>query len=215
MEEKGKNLFWPSYVDLMTALFVVVLVLFVLSFKLFKDRERELKKEKDKFEVLAKEYQRIQKIDRQIKTLQNTGIFSYDDVYKRFLVKDFIGQEIFQSKSEIIKPEFYSSAESAGKSIIGLIDTLYSTEKIKFLVLIEGNTANNFDGSIDRDNEYGYNLSYKRALALFKFWKSRGIAFNPNTTEIIMAGSGFSGVGRDVKEENNKRFLIQIIPKIN
>lgn len=215
MEKNRKDFFWVSYVDLMTALFAVMLILFVLSYKLFRDRENDLKKERDKYEVLAKEYVRIQKIDMQIKALENTGAFSYDSIYKRFLVKDFIGQEIFQSKSDVIKPEYYQAAENAGKKIKDLIDNLYKQEKIRFLVLIEGNTANKFDGSIDKDNEYGYNLSYRRALALFKYWKSKGIVFDPSITEIIIAGSGFSGVGRDPIEENNKRFLIQIIPKIN
>jgi hypothetical protein len=215
MEIKKKDFFWPSYVDLLTALFAIVLVLFVLSFKLFKDRENELIKEKNKFEVYAKEYERIQKINIQVKALENSGSFIYDSLYQRFLVKDFIGQEIFQSKSNIIKPEYYNSALKAGKEIKKLIDELYKNENIKFLILIEGNTANKYDGSIDKDNEYGYNLSYQRALALYRFWKYKGIIFDPNRTEIIIAGSGFSGVGRDKTEENNKRFLIQIIPKLD
>ena len=36
--QQSSDFFWPSYVDLMTSLFVVMLVLFVYSFKLFKDR---------------------------------------------------------------------------------------------------------------------------------------------------------------------------------
>ena len=34
-------------------------------------------------------------------------------------------------------------------------------------------------------------------------------------TEVIIAGSGFNGINRDtIIEDNNKRFIIQIIPKI-
>jgi hypothetical protein len=31
--KESKDFFWPSYVDLMTALFLIMLVLFVLGFK--------------------------------------------------------------------------------------------------------------------------------------------------------------------------------------
>ena len=39
--KESKDFFWPSYVDLMTALFLTMLVMFVLSFKLFKDKQRD------------------------------------------------------------------------------------------------------------------------------------------------------------------------------
>ena len=40
MDQDRKDFFWPSYVDLMTALFLVMLVLFVLSYKRFQDKQR-------------------------------------------------------------------------------------------------------------------------------------------------------------------------------
>jgi hypothetical protein len=67
-----------------------------------------------------------------------------------------------------------------------------------------------------KDN-YGmnYELSYKRSKALFDFWKKNQINFDPNICEIIIAGSGTGGAGRDSIEYKNQRFLIQIIPKIS
>ena len=60
-----------------------------------------------------------------------------------------------------------------------------------------------------------YKLSYERALALYLRWKTIGIDLRRYNTEIIIAGSGFNGINRDnIKEDNNKRFIIQIIPKI-
>ncbi len=41
MKQKNSNIFWASYADLMTALFIVALVLFVLSYKLFRDKEQD------------------------------------------------------------------------------------------------------------------------------------------------------------------------------
>ena len=214
MENKRRDFFWPSYVDLLTALFAVVLVLFVLSFKLYNDSTGRLKAKTDSLLVIASQYERIMKIDTQIMTLEKSGRFKYDSINKRFLVKNFIGQEIFETLSENIKPLFYKDAEDAGYEIISLVNTLYDKNNVKSLVIIEGNTAKKFDGSIDPENKFGYELSYKRALALKYFWIERGIIFDPVKSQLLIAGSGFSGTGRDPKEENNKRFLIQVIPKI-
>ena len=42
MEElKRKGSFWPSYVDIMTTLFAIVLVLFVVSYSRFKIKEND------------------------------------------------------------------------------------------------------------------------------------------------------------------------------
>jgi len=61
-----------------------------------------------------------------------------------------------------------------------------------------------------------YELSYHRALALYRQWLSKGVDLRKYNTEVIIAGSGFNGINRDNKvEENNKRFVIQIIPKIS
>ncbi len=68
----------------------------------------------------------------------------------------------------------------------------------------------------DPDNRFMYILSYKRALALYNKWDSQGFDFRKYNTEILIVGSGFNGINRDnVIEDNNKRFVIQIIPKIS
>jgi hypothetical protein len=80
---------------------------------------------------------------------------------------------------------------------------------IKYLIVIEGmaskdNYAENFE------------LSYKRALSLYRFWIANDILFNSEICEIQIAGSGTDGVreysGRD--ERKNQQFLIHIVPKI-
>lgn len=217
MEKQRNNFFWPSYVDLLTALFAVVLVLFILSFKLFKDKESELRDEVAKNAVEAEEYKRIKRINDQIKALENTGVFVYDTIYKRFLVKEFIGEEIFVSNDDNIKPEYYQAAINAGQIVKSLVDSLYNSQRIRFLVLIEGNAAKYLDGrKNDPNNQFAYELSYRRALALKLFWINQGIIFDQNNSEILVSGSGYSGIGRDkTKEEYNKRFIIQIIPKID
>lgn len=80
---------------------------------------------------------------------------------------------------------------------------------MKYLIIIEGMAS--------KDNySLNYQLSYERALSLFRFWENQGIIFDPKICEIQIAGSGIGGI-RDYyndEEYKNQRFLIQIVPKI-
>jgi flagellar motor protein MotB len=213
VEEKSKDFFWPSYVDLLTGLFAVVLVLFVLVFKLFKDQKQVIQRKTDSLSVMASQAQRIREIDEQIAALEKKGTFAYDTVFKRFLVKDFNGKEIFEPGKFIIKDEFTSTAIKAGMEIRDLINSYTRDKDVTFVVLVEGNTAKQYDGNPKGSIDGNYELSYKRSLSLVNFWRENGIYFS-NKTELIIARSGVYGVARDNLEENNKRFLIQVIPKI-
>lgn len=71
MRNKGntnKELFWVSYADLMTALFIVTLSLFILSYKLFKDKEDIVLAKEDQLEILEKQ---LNSKERNIQILQN------------------------------------------------------------------------------------------------------------------------------------------------
>lgn len=59
-------------------------------------------------------------------------------------------------------------------------------------------------------------MSYERALALYNRWRNEGrIDLRKYNTEIFICGSGLNGINRDWETEaNNKRFVIQILPKI-
>ena len=81
-----------------------------------------------------------------------------------------------------------------------------------YVLVIEGNAANSWDKKYNKDDNYGYTLSYGRALAVYKHWLRKGIDLRKYNTEILIAGSGFNGLYRDKVEDNNKRFTIQIIP---
>ena len=216
MQEKTKDFFWPSYVDLLTVLFAVVMVLFVLSFKLWRDQSKlvqTLQIQKTRDSVSARQYDRIQQIDKQIQALERGHTFTYDSVYKRFLVKEFIGKEIFNTRSDVIKDVYRHTALQAGREVSGLIASFGNNPDVSFVVLIEGNTALTEDGALQGTVDGNYTLSYRRSLALQHLWTDSSILFRKNT-EVIIAGSGVYGIGRDPVEENNKRFLIQVIPKI-
>ena len=52
MDGKNNGSFWPSYVDIMTTLFAITLILFAVSFSRFKIKERQL-------QLLVNEYEDI------------------------------------------------------------------------------------------------------------------------------------------------------------
>ena len=136
-----------------------------------------------------------------------------------FYAKDFVGIEIFQPNEAVIKQEFINKVDEVGADIKDILDSLNkANSNFKYQLVIEGTAAIPYKelraGTYNKDNYDMYLLSYRRALALYKRWQH--LNFRESNTEIIIAGSGFNGINRDrVFEDNNKRFVIQIIPKID
>lgn len=197
---KRNNIFWTSYSDLMTSLFFVMLVLFVVTIGYLKYNCKTTKEQLKKIRELQTAVQDLPK-----------EYFVYQPKYKRFKLKKQIQ---FDKGSSVIKPEYYNYLKKVGNSIVNLISKLKKQNKfnrfdIKYLVVIEGMAS--------KDNYAGnYVLSYKRALSLYRFWKSNDISFDPNDIEIQISGSGIEGIrefyGED--EYKNQQFLIHIIPKL-
>lgn len=194
MKYRSNGLFWVSYSDLMTSLFFVMLVLFAVSFY----EQQATQKQLDK----------IKEIENAVNALP-ANYFEYQEKFKRHTLKKAIE---FPVKSSLIDSSNYAYLLDVGKSIEDLISKLkhkFSGQDIRYLIVIEGMASNI---AYSRN----YELSYERALALYKFWQSNQIQFDPTICEIQIAGSGTGGVGRfsGTDENKNQRFLIQIIPKI-
>ena len=49
--------------------------------------------------------------------------------------------------------------------------------------------ANTHDKIININSEYGYNLSYQRALAVYNLWLDNGITFRKENIEVINKNS--------------------------
>ncbi|MCF8233408.1 MAG: hypothetical protein K9G67_00840 [Bacteroidales bacterium] len=221
MGKRKNNLFWLSYSDLMTSLFFVMLVLFVLVFSIMQHKANKLEDANKKLEVKAAELDKINEIKKSIENLDPT-YFKYDSINKRHeLIVDVLfrpgNPEI--PNNENLRNELYN----AGLELSNIVNkTPDFDNKIKYLVIIEGMAARynmpslRWRNSDSRFIESTYILSYNRAKSLYEFWQSRGVTFNEDVFEIIIAGSGWFGAGRYTgpEEDKNKRFLIQIIPKV-
>lgn len=220
-----KALFWTSYSDLMTSLFFAVLVLFVVVVVAMGAVNRQVQEAKEKLEkalidanATNEQLNQILRLQDQFNTLTTSSSLKYDEQKRMFYAKDFVGIEIFEPNKDIIKKEYVETVNRVGKDIKELIESLKANNKdFKYQLVIEGTAAIPYRelkaGTFNPDNVGMYELSYRRALALYNKWKH--LNFRESNTEIIIAGSGFNGINRDkIIEDNNKRFVIQIIPKI-
>ncbi|SFW83332.1 OmpA family protein [Chitinophaga sancti] len=198
MKGKGAGFFWPSFTDLMTSLFFIMLVLYVLTFLKLTYQQR----------ATEEQLKKIKEIQAAVTELPRE-YFAYDSVYKRFSLVQNIE---FDRGKDILKPADEVYLSKVGTSISKLIKDLavkYAGQDIKYVVIIEGMASN--DNYSDN-----FPLSYKRAWAVLKLWQSRNIVPDPNVCEVQVAGSGTGGIGRYApgEESRNQRILIQIVPKI-
>lgn len=211
MKKKQNDFFWVSYSDLMTSLFFIMLVLFVLVFSIMRYQQEKLK-------IELAEYKKVEEIKKALNNL-NEDYFRFDSINKRHELRvDVLFPSWEYEIPEYIKDELFN----AGQELKNVVENVQSDEDIKYLIIIEGMAAkammkHELWKNTDPDYiERTYLLSYNRSKALYEFWKESGIYFDEDIYEIIIAGSGWFGAGRYTgKEEGkNKRFLIQIIPKV-
>ena len=239
--QNNKGSFWPSYVDVMTTLFAIMLVLFVVSFSRFKIKNDQLQELVDEYEDIITVYSTVGSID-------STCYFGYNAEYLKHLFTidvEYQDKEysINKLKMDITNPvganEKRDSIINAGLVIKNTILKLESNnamqDNIKFLVVIEGQSSR-IKFNID-DWRNNYTLSYLRAQFLNEFWKTNGINLaSISKCELIISGSGEAGVPRVLPDEEvlrrqtdnekeywdlwkriegrNQRFLIHIFPII-
>lgn len=208
-KKKNTDFFWVSFSDLMTSLFFIMLVLFVLTVVYLKMEQGKIIAEIDKL-------QKIVQLEKQFKPLQEDGDFYYLEACKKFVAKDLLGKEIFERNKTQILAEYIQPTLAVGKKLEQFLNKLEENNPdFSYLLVIEGNMGNSYDMKFDEDDSFGYKRSYERALAVYNLWVSNNVNFRKSNVEVLISGSGFNGLCREENEENNKRFSIQIIPKVS
>ena len=201
-KQKKESFFWTSYSDLMTSIFFVMLVLFILTIVLLHKKMVDIENER---KATQSQIDKIREIEEAVNKIDST-YFDYNTVHKKHILK--IRVNFQRGESDINTLDFYTQNEliKAGRSIQNTLKNInHEYPKIKYLLVIEGQAS--------KDNyNRNYELSYERALALRKLWSDNSIDFGSNC-EVLISGSGIGGSMRENKEYLNQRFLIHIIPK--
>lgn len=206
---KKSAFFWVSYADLMTSLFFIMLVLYVISFAILQSNQGVL-------EAQANQLKEIKNVQKAIENLDST-YYHFDTENKRYKLN--IDVRFKSNSSNILDIPQKTRVElgNAGKNLFEKVKSIIDTSKtIDYLLIIEGNAQRFNDNWINNPN-MGYNLSYKRALSLFNYWKKMDADFNSlgSQCEVIIAGSGYFSQSRDEENENNnRRFTIQVTSKV-
>ncbi len=241
MDGKNNGSFWPSYVDIMTTLFAITLILFAVSFSRFKIKEKQLQSLVDEYENIITVYSAVGSIDA-------TKYFGYNEQFLKHLFTvdveyqrkeyhiDKLQLDINDPVSASNKRDSIITAGEIIKNTILELENSYSIRNnIKFLVVIEGQSSK--IPFFEDDWKNNYSLSYLRAQFLNNFWKEHGIDLSAiPKCELIISGSGEGGVPRiepnevelrkiasnddefkklwEEEEGKNQRFLIHIVPVI-
>lgn len=241
-DHNKKESFWPSYVDIMTTLFAIMLVLFVVSYSRFKVKEKELQVLADHFIEIIDIYDAVGNID--------STKFEYNKQYSKNIFKldiEYQPKEFELTRLQLDKDGRTVEADALRKEIINAGSTIKGTiqrlqqsrnlkEDIKYLVVIEGQASRISFNDVDPVWRNNYTLSYLRAWNLHLFWKEHGIDFTKmDRCELVICGSGEEGVPRimpsqtlDMEqglsageyqawanvEKRNQRFLVHIVPVI-
>lgn len=214
MTKEKTDFFWPSYTDLMTSLFFVMLLLFV---SVYVNQHKQIEDLEQKLAI-------INAVEENLKPLKSDSeLFSYEEKYKRFKLSFDVR---FRTDKSGIRPgELHdytatvNNINKAGIKLKSIIEQLKQAKQknprlkdISYILVIAGYASKT------GDEYHNYELSYNRALSLRNHWKLNGINFeDPSYQDLIdlqISGNGWGGVGRLPDDMANQRFLIHIFPKI-
>lgn len=200
--QKKESFFWTSYSDLMTSMFFVMLVLFVLTIAFLHRKMVDIEKERVATQA---QIDKIKEIEEAVNKIDST-YFEYNKDHKKHILKIKVNFPIGESDINVVNSITKNELVEAGRSILNTLKRISKDyPEIKYLLVIEGQAS--------KDNYYrNYELSYERALALSRFWTINKIDFGSNC-EVLISGSGIGGTMREEKEPLNQRFMIHIIPK--
>ena len=93
MTRKRNDAFWVSYSDLMTSLFFIMLVLFIICVVKMENANVVLSNALKDANASKEQLERILQLDKQFEELSKSSALLYVEDKKVFVAKDFIGIE--------------------------------------------------------------------------------------------------------------------------
>lgn len=142
MPRNRSSTFWLSYSDLMTSLFFIMLVLFIVCVVKMKGINDQLDKE-----VNAKEEQlrKIEELNNSIKEIDNK-YFAYDEQFKRHTLKDIeVSFNTYSSNIYDIEQEQLDKLLKAGLAIAHFMNSAKSKiPEAQYMLIIEGQSSKDY-----------------------------------------------------------------------
>jgi outer membrane protein OmpA-like peptidoglycan-associated protein len=157
---------------------------------------------------------KINEINDATKNL-SSDYFVYDHLNKKHKLRFNVMFERDDDNIDNIQFSERDKLLSVGKELQIFINTAASkTPDVQYLLVVEGQASRDEEYKMD----YNYDLSYRRAKNLKKYWDANDIKFDTGNCEVLISGSGdgrLTGTGlmRETEEVANQRFLIHILPK--
>ena len=128
---KQKDPFWTSYSDLMTSLFFVMLVLFIICLVKVGKTNGELNDKVIALDSLNftlnadnEDLRNILQLESQFKVLSESAALQYDPIKKMFYAKDFQEKEIFYPNDDKIKEQYITVVDSVGNDLLRIMQSL-------------------------------------------------------------------------------------------
>ena len=174
MQRKKESYFWTSYSDLMTSLFFIMLVLFILTVVLLNKR----------MQATATELAAIKKVVNSTKELNNNpeSLFVYKPQYKKYV----LNVKCFFDETKTSLADMQANSVKLRRAGIEIRAFLNRNVNNQYMMIIEGQASRNSR----KQTLMNYDYSFRRALTLMSFWKDVcKIDFGSNC-EIQIAGSG-------------------------
>lgn len=200
MAKRKESFFWTSYSDLMTSLFFIMLVLFILVIVLLHKR----------MEATERQLEEIKKVEESTRDLEGR-YFTYKEEYEKFVLNIRCHFPVAKYDISLLDTTTRQELMNAGQQIKDFLD---NHSENQYLVIVEGQASMNSKSW----TQFNYELSFQRALSLIKFWaQNPDTKFSDENCELQIAGSGDGRLNaktmRDPVNSANQRFLIYIIPK--
>ena len=225
MSQKKESFFWTSYSDLMTSLFFIMLVLFILVVVLLHKRmetyqerlddlvnaEDIIKDLRNRLTASEQQIEAIMEVENSTKDLNRSELFRYRSEYKKYVLNISVAYPAGGGNiMEMNVPNMDECLEQLYQAGVEIKSFLEKHHNNKYILIIEGQASRD---SYSRN----YELSYERALGLLRYWMiDKGLIFGDNC-EIQISGSGDGKLNthsmRETEEVLNQRFLIHILPK--
>lgn len=143
------------------------------------------------------------------------GDFHYVESCSKYVMKDFQTRDIFEKNKDKMPQSATAMVIAAGRKLENNLKQLAESDQLgAYALVLEGNLNNEWEPRFDRNNTWAYQLSYNRALAVYKLWLKNGIHIRQYPVEIIFSGGGYYGLCPQ-KDAASRRFSVQLIQREN